>query len=194
MAIVATTAPTCIKNGSNTNDYIATNIKKTRKQTKYAHFLPTDQAGCFILFVLEATGRLRHHTQVFLDEIAQMERAVFTTGAENEHSANLRRYTVRAIAIVTLRFNARMLAAFHKVTTLRGCKIGDRILPALNIDLSTQWTSPVSRPPATQITSSQERLNNQGLRFCPPGHSQATEKLAKETLIPKTFDAYLTDP
>jgi len=58
MPIVDLAAPTY------TTEYIAMNIEKTRKESKYARFLPTDQAGCFIHFVLEATGQLEKIAQI----------------------------------------------------------------------------------------------------------------------------------
>jgi len=94
VAIVNPAAPTCIRNGSETTEYIVTIIEETQKVTKFARFLLMGQAGRFIRFVLEATGRLGCRTQAFLEEIARMRRAVITTGAENERMENLRRYTV----------------------------------------------------------------------------------------------------
>ena len=64
-------------------------IEETRKETKYTRFSPTDQARRFVPFALKASGRLGRHTQAFLEDITQMRRAVFTTGAENERMAKL---------------------------------------------------------------------------------------------------------
>ena len=114
LAILNPAALTYIKNGSCTTEYIATNIEETRKRMKYARFLPTDQVQRFIPFVLEATGRLTHRLQAFLEKITRMRRAVPTMGAENKRKTNFRLYTVRAIAITTLRFDARISKNFER--------------------------------------------------------------------------------
>jgi len=72
MTIVNLAAATYIKNGSDTTEYITVNIEETRKEMKFAHFLPMDQAERCFSFILEATGRLRRCAQAFLEEIARM--------------------------------------------------------------------------------------------------------------------------
>ena len=102
--------------------------------------------------------------------------------------SNLRQYTVRANAITTLRFNARMLAAFRKQTTLRA---EVEYYPSSTLISVPSGQPPASSSPVTQITSSQEQLSTtiaiQFLRNEPPtsttpswilsGHREADQQI-----------------
>ena len=105
VAIVNPAAPTLIKNGSDTAEYIDTNIEESREEIKIARILPPDQAGCFIPFVVKVTGRLGRCAQAgrYCTDVTS---SVYDWSSD-ERIANLWQYTAHAIAITTVRLMLR---------------------------------------------------------------------------------------